>query len=404
MNDNLPWTKKYAPKSSSEVVGQAAAVTRLKNFISNYKKGRKKAALIYGLTGCGKTSSVYAAANDLKYEILEVNASDTRNSESIRSVIGSASMQVSLFGSGKIILIDELDGISGRKDRGGASTLAKLISKSAFPIVLTANDPWNKKFSSLRRLSEMIEFKPIDAASTFSILLNICRKENVNADHIALTAIANRCAGDLRGAITDLQLLSSHSKQLTTRDVDELSDRNRTEAMLKALVKIFKTTDFGIAAGALDEVAEQPNDWFLWIDENLPSEYKNPKYLSKAYEYLSTADVFNGRIRRNQYWRFLVYIKAFLTAGIALSKDEKNDAFVSYKPTSRLLKLYIAKSRFQKRKAIAEKIAAKTHSSPYSVIKNSLPYLKIVFKHSKYKNEMADELDLDKEEIEWLSR
>jgi len=402
MNEASSWTRKYTPKKVSEVAGQSVSVGKLKKFIENHKTSRKKAVLLYGFTGSGKTCSVYAVASELDYEILEVNASDFRNADSINSIVGSASSQLSLFGKGKIILVDELDGISGQKDRGGIAALSKLLSKSAFPIVMTANDPWNKKFSSLRRASEMIEFKQVTSNDVHSVLSNICSSEKISAEEKALKSLANRSGGDIRAAINDLQILSENTKKLSQKDVDSLSDRNRVESMLKALVRILKSIDFDTTATAFDDIDEQPDQWFLWLDENIPSEYKNPKYLAKAYEALSSADVFKGRITRSQYWRLLVYIKLLLTAGVASAKDEKLSGFTNYKQTSRLLKMWIAKARFNKRKNIAEKIAEKTHTSAAKVIQD-MHFFKTMIKNGSNKK-LEEELKLDQEEVEWLSK
>ena len=104
------WSEKYLPKNTSEILGQQTALDSLKKYLSSFKKG--KAALLYGPVGNGKTSSVYAIANELKKEVFEVNASDTRNKEQITSIVGSAANQQSLlsFGKGKIILVDEMTG------------------------------------------------------------------------------------------------------------------------------------------------------------------------------------------------------------------------------------------------------------------------------------------------------
>ena len=400
----LPFTKKYCPKTTREIYGQDSVIKELKSFIENIGKQKKKAALIYGPSGTGKTCSVYAIANELSLEVFEVNASEFRNKEQIEQKVGSAVNQHSLFSKGKIILVDEIDGLSGKEDRGGIQALYDLIEKTTFPIILTATNPWDAKFSTLRNKSVLIEFKPMGYLDIFSVLKHICDKEKIKADEDALKILARRAGGDCRAAVNNLDALAGEKKTLTKEDVDELSERDREESIINALMKIFKTTDPKLAITAFDNVKEDVGEQFLWLDENLPLEYEKPADLARAYDKLSKADVFNRRIKRWQHWRFLVYINALITAGVAVSKDEKYHKFVQYKPTGRLLKLWWAKQKSLKKKAIASKIAERTHSSAREVLKD-IEYFKVIFRKNKeMAKEIADELNLDKEEILWLKK
>ena len=137
----------------------------------------------------------------------------------------------------------------------------------------------------------------------------------------------------------------------------------------------------------------------------MPREYTKPEGLARAYDKLSKADIFSRRIKRWQHWRFLVYINALITAGIAVSKKEKYGHYVQYKPTGRLLKLWWAKQKAMKKKAIAEKIAEKTHTSAKGALKSTLPYLQAAFKKNKtFRNSLIEELNLSAEEAEWLKK
>ena len=122
----------------------------------NYKRQKCRAALLYGPIGTGKTCSIYALAHELGYDILELNSSDIRNEAGISSFVGSAVGQQSLFFRPKIILIDEVDNISGVQDRGCVPALLKAIEKSTFPIILTANDPFEIKFNPLQKACTII--------------------------------------------------------------------------------------------------------------------------------------------------------------------------------------------------------------------------------------------------------
>ncbi len=400
----IPWTRKYQPKSGKEVVGQQDAVENTRNFLENFKKQGKKAMILYGPSGCGKTSIVYALAHELNLELLEINASDVRNQEQINKKIGSAISQYSLFGKGKVILVDELDGISGRKDRGGASALAKLISKTIFPIIMTANDPFAQKFNPLRKVSFLVSLESLGVNELAVYLKEICKKENIKCEDDALKRLARSTGGDLRAAINDLQTLSTDG-QFTSKELEFLGERNKVESVLSALVRIFKTTDANIAVRAFDNVQEDLDKCFLWVDENLPKEYTKSEDLARAYDCLSRADVFRGRIRRWQHWRFLVYVNTLLTAGVAVAKDEKYKHVVQYKPTTRILKLWKANMMYQRRKAIAQKLAPMLHTSAKRVVKDYIPYLKFIFqKNRSMANSITEQFELEKEEIDWLKK
>ena len=404
MKDNQPWIKKYLPNNLKEFHGQTKAVDQLQQFIINFKQQPKKAMLLYGPYGSGKTCSVHALANEIGYEVLEVNASDVRNKASIEEVVGGAISQQPLFNKGKIILLDDIDGLSGTGDRGGATTLAKLISKTGFPMVLTAHEPWDKKLAPIKKKAVLVEFEVLNSDEVLKILQKICKKEKVSYEDQALKTLARYAGGDLRAAINDLQMLSSSGK-LSRKDLRSLDQREKTSSMQEALTKIFKTTDPKIAISAFDNVDENVDKWFLWIDENLAKEYTKPADLSRAYDSVSKADRFFRRIRRWQHWRFLVYINALLTSGVAVAKDEKYKEMIKYGPTTRILRIWRANMKYHKRKAIAAKIAEHTHSSTKTALTQTLPYLQIIFKKNKrVAASITEDLELDKDEVDWLRK
>ncbi|MFC1686821.1 replication factor C large subunit [Nanoarchaeota archaeon] len=399
-----PFTLKYQPKTLEDVHGQNTPLTKLQNFIQNHKEQKKKSALIYGPIGCGKTSSIYALAKNLNLETIEINSSDLRNEKAINSVIGSALQQRSLFFQGKIVLIDEIDNFSGRKDRGGTNALNKLIQKSTYPVILTANEPHDKKLAPLRKSSELIEFNKLKYTTISNVLKKICEKEQIQYEEKAINTLSRIADGDLRGALIDLQLLACDGK-LSFDKLDQLSDRKKTDNIFNALQLIFKASSVENSLHALNNLDIPINEVFLWLDENLPKEYTAPEDLYNAYQKLSKADVFNGRIRRQQHWRFLVYISNFLTAGISSSKSQKNPSFIQYSRTKRILKLWQAKMKNAKKKDLASKISQKTHSSQRQTIQN-MPYFKVIFKNSdkEAQNQFSEQFDLSDDEIGWLNK
>ncbi|MBU4456772.1 MAG: AAA family ATPase, partial [Nanoarchaeota archaeon] len=206
---------KYTPKKLSEFEGREVALLQLKEFVNKYRKG---SLLFYGAPGSGKTVAVYALAKEMNYEVLELSASDTRNKEKLLETIGNASQQMSLFNKGKIILVDDVDNLSS-KDRGAAKIILDIIKDSKWPVILTANDPEKEKIKDLKKKSTMIEFPSLTYLEIFKVLKNICDNEKIEYDENTLKSLARQSGGDMRAAMTDLQVLYILSDKIDNLDV-----------------------------------------------------------------------------------------------------------------------------------------------------------------------------------------
>jgi replication factor C large subunit len=394
MNINVPWCEKYRVRGLDDVRGQDLAVDKVKFFLRSFPK--KKAIVLHGPPGVGKTSLAYAVASENDCEILELNASDFRNKAKINEIVGPASRQASLFGKGKIILIDEVDGISAMKDRGGLATLLGLLAKSAFPVIITANDIWNKKFSMLRKKAEVVALKEVEYKDILKILMDVCESENCAVSGDVLRGIAIRARGDIRAALNDLEVLSRMDiKSL----VVEVGDRDRERSVFDALKTVFQRT--GIDEEMLkvyDGVNMPIDDLFLWVEENLPIAYSGEE-LCLALDRLALADVYRGRIRRQRHWRFMVYEYFLLGAGIASVKKYERGGWVQYRKPSRILKIWLQNQRAAKKKSICQKYAKVAHISTKGAMKDFL-LLRVILSDVKIRKE----LQLSEDEIAYLDK
>ena len=394
------WTEKYRPKRLKEVLGQEEAVRKIVNFIMDYsrKKG-KKALMIYGPVGSGKSSAVYALASEMNYEVLELNASDFRDSMQISRIAGEAIGQRSLFANKKIIMIDEIEGISGYQDKGGIGQIEKLIMDSYYPIILISNKPFDQKFSKLRKNCEMIEFKKPDYLSVARVLQKICENENLKIEPLVLRKIALDSKGDVRAAVNDLSVGGIGQEFITQHEMESIGKRDKEETIFNALRKIFKSSATE-ALNALNNVDADLNECILWIEENIPVEYEG-KDIEKAFDMLSKADVFRGRIIRKQNWRFLNYVSALATAGVASAKSKTNNQFVLYRKVSRILKIWIAKQKQMVKKEIAAKFARFTHTSKKRALQE-MPLFGFIYRKSDNPEQINRDLKLNEKEIEYL--
>jgi replication factor C large subunit len=391
--DQLPWCEKYRAHCLSDIKGQELAIDKIKIFLRNFPT--KKAVIIHGPPGTGKTSLAYAIAAENDAEILEMNASDLRNKEKVSQIIGPASQQRSLFKKSKIILIDEVDGISTR-DRGGLTELLALIEKSSFPMVITANDIWQQKFNLLRQKGELITLKDIDYKTVLQILKDVSLKENIFISNDVLTSISIKARGDIRAAINDLQQISKMDDKTI---VKEIGERNKEISIFNALQYVFKNVQLDAKMLTIfDEVNLSVDEIFLWMEENIPYEYHGIE-LQKAFDALSKADVFKGRIHRQQHWRFLVYENFLLGPAVAAAKKYNRTGWTNYKKPTRVLKIWLQNQRAAKKKSICEKYAKHCHLSIKEAMKDFL-----IIKQILQSPKVRASIKLEQDEIDFLDR
>jgi replication factor C large subunit len=388
----ITWTEKYRPKNFMEIEGQSQAIFLLKDFLKKFGSGNK-AVIIHGPPGTGKTSLAYAAANEKKAELFELNASDLRNRDKLREILKPATEQRSLTKDNKVILVDEVDGIS-ETDRGGLLELLALVESSSYPLIITANDIWDRKFTALRKKSELIQLKEIDYKTIKNVLISLLRKEKKFIDNDVLTNISIKARGDLRAAINDLQTASG-MKDPSQIIIDE---RNKEMDIFSALRMIFKGKPTESMLQIFDSVNMPIDEIMLWVEENIPAEYSGQE-LAKAIDALSRVDIFKRRIYRQQYWRFLVYENALLSYGVSSAKKEAKTGFTSYKKPTRILKIWLNNQKNEKKKSIAIKYAQYSHvgekraMAEFALIR---PFL--------LNPEVQKELKLNEEEIGYLNK
>ncbi|MBS7611261.1 replication factor C large subunit [Candidatus Bathyarchaeota archaeon] len=374
----VPWVEKYRPKSLEEYVGNSEAVERLIRWVKNWNPRGKKATLLYGPPGVGKTTIALIVARLFNYDLVEMNASDWRTAEKISRVAGRAAEQGTLYGQSKrIILIDEVDGIAG-EDVGGLTALLDVIRKSRNPVILVANDIWQPRFSILREVCELIEFKRLTSRDVIKHLKRICAVEGLEADDGALKLIAEKAEGDMRSAVNDLQTVSYGRKRITAEDVSWLAARNRILQIFDALKLVFYAKTVNGAKSAFEMVDMDPEMFFEWVYENVPAQFNALEDLAEAFENLALADLFLAKIKREQNWKLLSYALECMTAGVAMSRRYSKPKWAPFKFPSRIRFLSSFKARRELLNGLAAKIASKTHASRAKAVREYLPYLKAI--------------------------
>lgn len=310
----MDWAERYRPDHLQDVVGNTAVVRQMAVWAKEWTV-RSRPLLLYGKPGIGKTSCAIALANDMGWEVVELNASDQRTAAVIERIAGAGSVTASLTGaSRRLIILDEADNLQGTADRGGAKAILECIRMSRQPIILIANDLYDLP-AEIRARCEPLQFKAVPARSIAPRLKYICSAEKIACSDGAIRQIAESAEGDIRSAVNMLFASSVGRSRLDDNQVQTAGKDDR--------ISIF-TLISAVASGKSDsdllrlsrELEDTPEAVEQWIEGNLPLIVPQAG-MATAQCRLARADEYLGYTYRRQYHTLWRYATAVMLIGTA---------------------------------------------------------------------------------------
>ncbi|MBP1357276.1 MAG: replication factor C large subunit, partial [Sulfolobus sp.] len=337
---------------------------------------------------------------------LEMNASDSRKLKDIRDIAEKASMAASLFGTkGKLIFLDEVDGINTREDIGAIQAIIELIERTKAPILMAANDPWNPSLAPLRNAVEMVEVPKLGKYPLRRILKKICEKEKIQCEDEALNYIIDISEGDARYAINTLQGIAEGYGKITLETAKELARRKDRELdPFETLRDIFWARYAWQAKNAVTSSQVDYEMLMRWLSENIPLQYDKIEDVWRAYDALSRASIFLTRAKLTG-WDLLSYMFDLMGPGVAMAEVEKTRK--DWKPKWKKMQFpqYIklmstSKEMRETRDQILEKLAKELYASREKTLNDVLPLiLQYIIKN---KEKAKKSLKLNDKEIKYL--
>tara|TARA_R100000008_G_scaffold22781_1_gene12111 strand:- start:4152 stop:5006 length:855 start_codon:yes stop_codon:yes gene_type:complete len=188
----------------NEIIGQESFVKDATNWLLNNEMPN---LLLYGQQGVGKTSAAIALANeilkdDFSLNILELNASDDRKLETVRSKIKDFASTVKLGNCPfKICLLDEMDGMTNDAQNALKRIMEKYSKNVRF--IITCNDK-SKIIFPIQSRCATYQFSKLNNEQIVMVLNKILKIERGN-DVTEIKTVSNTFNGDLRKAITQMQ-------------------------------------------------------------------------------------------------------------------------------------------------------------------------------------------------------
>jgi len=411
------WTEKYRPTNLNEVVGNPKAVSDLRGWAESWNRTTpsKKAVVLMGDPGIGKTSAAIALAKEMGWGLLEMNASDQRSGDAIRSIALKGAYFNTFSAEGgylstkdggrKLVVLDEADNLFGREDRGALPAINELIRETKQPVILIVNDFYalSKKSSAIKTETLQISFMRPKTETIVKVLRKISVSEGIDVEDSSLRTMAENSNGDLRAAVRNLESLALGRSAITESDTNNLSDRLVKKNIYDLMNATFRKNEALEARRLMRDVDETPDHIMLWMDENLPHEYKDPGDLVRGYEKLSKADIFLGRVHRRQYYGMWSYAGDMMSAGLATAKFSKIKNVERFRFPMYLMKMSRSKGVRATKDSVCMKLAVMMHTSTKRISQDVLPALKEMLRNdAEFRIWLVNNADLEAEELAFI--
>ena len=220
---NQLFTEKYRPKNLEDLILPDRVM-------SKFKDGLVQNMLFAGSPGTGKTSCAKAIVNQFNLPYLYINASTDTSVDVIRTRIIDFCSTVSIMdapGSFKVVILDEVDGVSDQFFKALRATMEQFASNSRF--IATCNYI-NKLPDPILSRFEVINFdfdKEEESELTKKYIrrvYDICKQEEMTIDKEALVEFVRRNFPDLRSTLNKLQgYKTQDTNNITVEDVKKFN-------------------------------------------------------------------------------------------------------------------------------------------------------------------------------------
>jgi replication factor C subunit 2/4 len=217
--DDLPLVEKYRPQKLDNIIGNTNQIIFFKKFIES---GNIPNLLLNGEPGGGKTSAVIALAKEYLGDLyadycMDLNASDERGIDVVRSKIKIFSQRKSCCNKYKIIILDESDNMTNPAQLALKRIMDQYEDTTRF--FFTCNSIENI-ISSIQSKCKIMYFGRIEQKDIIFRLDEICKSENLNIEKDALLGIIELSSNkmDVREMLNKIELIkANYGEELITK-------------------------------------------------------------------------------------------------------------------------------------------------------------------------------------------
>lgn len=222
----LPWVEKYRPQVLEDVLGNEDVISRLRVVATN---GNMPHLLLAGPPGTGKTTTVLALAREMlgesfKSAVLELNASDDRGIDTVRSKIKMfAQTKVSLPGGRhKIVLLDEADSMTTGAQQALRRTMELYSSTTRFALACNLS---SKVIEPIQSRCAVVRFQRLKPEHVAAQVRKVLDAEGAKYDQSGVDAAVFTADGDMRIALNNIQSTVNGFGMVSAENLNKVCDQ-----------------------------------------------------------------------------------------------------------------------------------------------------------------------------------
>jgi replication factor C large subunit len=310
----------------SEFVGNENSRKKVVEWLVKWSDGSKPLLLV-GQPGVGKTSFVHALCREFDIDLIELNASDTRNKNLLAQVIFPIFSNASLTGKNFLLFLDEIDGISNREDSGGLDFLLDLFKEPSIRVVMAANKS-NEAIKKISKVSKTITFSPIPPRLSMLYLDRILRLQNSSMKLEDRIAVVRNCFGDIRSLLNAAQVMkagyTTTKNPVLDTDIENMINHFFSSTTFAEALDVVQRADISYSDPRFGQSSEDRRKDILaaFFSSIVMSKIDIPT-ITLLLDRLSELDVILSRSLVMRNWKILRYFPLILTKSLFYESRNK---------------------------------------------------------------------------------